>query len=70
MSADKPDLFRPLVVGSPNCRNGVAMAQLTHSRAGPGNVPHVFNALYDEQRAGAGLAVANRERWWWRRRVY
>jgi N-ethylmaleimide reductase len=64
MSAEKPDPFSPLAAGSLNCRNGVAMAPLTHSRAGPGNVPDVFNAFYYEQRASAGLAVANRERFY------
>jgi N-ethylmaleimide reductase len=58
MSAEKRDLFSPLTVGSLNCKNRVAMAPLTRSRAGPGNVPHVLNALYYAQRASAGLIIS------------
>jgi N-ethylmaleimide reductase len=58
MGANQPDLFRPLRVGSLNCKNRVAMAPLTRSRAGPGNVPHVLNALYYAQRASAGLIIS------------
>jgi N-ethylmaleimide reductase len=57
MSADRLDLFSPLTLGSLNCKNRVAMAPLTRSRAGPGNVPHVLNALYYAQRASAGLII-------------
>jgi N-ethylmaleimide reductase len=57
MSADQLDLFSPLTLGSLNCKNRVAMAPLTRSRAGPGNVPHVLNALYYAQRASAGLII-------------
>jgi N-ethylmaleimide reductase len=58
MSAEQLDLFSPLTVGSLNCKNRVAMAPLTRSRAGPGNVPHVLNALYYAQRASAGLIIS------------
>jgi N-ethylmaleimide reductase len=34
------------------------MAPLTRSRAGPGNVPNVLNALYYAQRASAGLIIS------------
>ncbi len=40
-----------LTVGSLNFKNRVVMAPLTRSRGGPGNVPHVLNALYYAQRA-------------------
>src|SRR6266478_5096928 len=58
MSTDHPALFSPLTVGSLNCKNRVAMAPLTRSRAGPGNVPNALNALYYAQRASAGLIVS------------
>src|SRR5215813_9727542 len=58
MSADQPDLFNPLTVGTLNCKNRVVMAPLTRSRAGAGNVPHVLNALYYAQRASAGLIIS------------
>jgi N-ethylmaleimide reductase len=58
MSTDQPDLFIPLTLGSLNCKNRVAMAPLTRSRAGPGNVPNALNALYYAQRATAGLIIS------------
>jgi N-ethylmaleimide reductase len=58
MSADPPDLFSPLTVGSVSCKNRVVMAPLTRSRAGPGNVPNSLNALYYAQRASAGLIIS------------
>ena len=58
MSADHPDLFSPLTFGSLRCKNRVAMAPLTRSRAGPGNVPNALNALYYAQRASAGLIIS------------
>ncbi len=58
MSTDHPALFSPLTVGSLNCKNRVAMAPLTRSRAGPGNVPNALNALYYAQRASAGLIIS------------
>jgi N-ethylmaleimide reductase len=58
MSAEHPDIFSPLTLGSLNCKNRVAMAPLTRSRAGPGNVPNALNALYYAQRASAGLIIS------------
>src|SRR5215470_5691410 len=58
MSADQPELFSPLTLGLLSCKNRVAMAPLTRSRAGPGNVPNALNALYYAQRASAGLIVS------------
>jgi N-ethylmaleimide reductase len=58
MSADQPDLFSPLMLGSLDCKNRIAMAPLTRSRAGPGNVPGALNALYYAQRASAGLIIS------------
>jgi N-ethylmaleimide reductase len=58
MGVNRPDLFSPLAIGSLNCKNRVAMAPLTRSRAGPGNVPHILNALYYAQRASAGLIIS------------
>src|SRR5262249_24038397 len=58
MSADRPDLFSPLTLGSLDCKNRIAMAPLTRSRAGPGNVPSSLNALYYAQRASAGLIIS------------
>jgi len=53
-----PDLFTPLEVGSLALKNRVAMAPLTRSRAGSGNVPTQLSALYYAQRASAGLIIA------------
>jgi N-ethylmaleimide reductase len=58
MSANRPDLFSPLVLGSLGCKNRIAMAPLTRSRAGSGNVPNALNALYYAQRASAGLIIS------------
>jgi N-ethylmaleimide reductase len=58
MNADPPDLFSPIMLGSLGCKNRVAMAPLTRSRAGPGNVPNALNALYYAQRASAGLIIS------------
>jgi N-ethylmaleimide reductase len=58
MSADQHCLFSPLTLGSLDCKNRVAMAPLTRSRAGPGNVPNALNALYYAQRASAGLIIS------------
>jgi N-ethylmaleimide reductase len=53
-----PDLFSPVDVGPLRLRNRVVMAPLTRSRAAPGNVPTQLNALYDAQRASAGLIIS------------
>jgi N-ethylmaleimide reductase len=52
------DLFSPVEVGPLRLPNRVVMAPLTRSRAGPGNVPTLLNALYYAQRASAGLIIA------------
>ena len=57
-TTDAPDLFSPIEVGPLALRNRVVMAPLTRSRAGPGNVPNLLNALYYAQRASAGLIVS------------
>ncbi|WP_353227380.1 alkene reductase [Novosphingobium sp.] len=51
-------LFEPVNVGALHCANRVVMAPLTRNRAGPGLVPGPFAAQYYEQRAGAGLIIA------------
>jgi N-ethylmaleimide reductase len=53
-----PYLFTPVEVGPPALKNRVAMAPLTRSRAGRGNVPTQLSALYYAQRASAGLIIA------------
>ena len=53
-----PDLFTTVEVGPLALKNRVAMAPLTRSRAGPGNVPTQLSALYYAQRASAGLIIA------------
>jgi N-ethylmaleimide reductase len=58
MQERNPDLFTPVEVGPLALKNRVAMAPLTRSRAGPGNVPTQLSALYYAQRASAGLIIA------------
>ena len=53
-----PDLFTPIGVGPLRMSNRIAMAPLTRSRAGPGNVPTQLSALYYAQRASAGLIIS------------
>ena len=53
-----PLLFKPLQLGSITLPNRIIMAPLTRMRAGTGNVPTALNAKYYEQRATAGLIVA------------
>ena len=53
-----PDLLTTVEVGPLALKNRVAMAPLTRSRAGPGNVPTQLSALYYAQRASAGLIIA------------
>ncbi len=52
------DLFSPLQLGPLHLPNRLAMAPLTRTRAGKGNVPHELNATYYEQRASAGLLIS------------
>jgi len=51
------DLFTPLQLGRIDMPNRIVMAPLTRNRAADGNVPHVLNAKYYEQRASAGLII-------------
>ena len=51
-------LFDPLTLGDIALANRVVMAPLTRDRAAAGRVPHALNALYYEQRAGAGLIIS------------
>jgi N-ethylmaleimide reductase len=51
-------LFSPIQLGPYTLPNRIVMAPLTRNRAGAGNVPHELNALYYEQRASAGLIIA------------
>jgi len=53
-----PDLFTSIGVGPLRMSNRIAMAPLTRSRAGPGNVPTQLSALYYAQRASAGLIIS------------
>ena len=52
------DLFTPLTVGPLELPNRVLMAPLTRARAEPGHVPGPLMATYYEQRASAGLVIA------------
>jgi N-ethylmaleimide reductase len=51
-------LFDPIHFGSIAAANRIVMAPLTRNRAGPGQVPTALMAKYYEQRASAGLIVA------------
>lgn len=52
------DLFTPLTVGRLELPNRVLMAPLTRGRAEPGHVPGPLMASYYQQRASAGLLIA------------
>lgn len=52
------DLHSPHTLGSLKLPNRVVMAPMTRNRAGTGNVPTDLVARYYEQRASAGLIVA------------
>ncbi|MCT0206635.1 alkene reductase [Synechococcus sp. CS-1332] len=52
------DLFTPLTVGPLELPNRVLMAPLTRARAEPGHVPGLLMATYYQQRASAGLVIA------------
>ena len=52
------NLFSPVQLGSLELPNRIVMAPLTRMRAGQGNVPRAMNATYYEQRASAGLIIA------------
>ncbi len=52
-------LFSPVRIGAIDAANRIFMAPLTRCRALPGSdAPHALNALYYEQRCGAGLIVS------------
>lgn len=51
------DLFTPIRLGDVELPNRIAMAPLTRSRAGAGNVPTPLVAEYYAQRATAGLII-------------
>jgi len=53
-----PNLFTPIKLGALDLPNRIIMAPLTRNRAGPGHVPTELNALYYQQRASAGLIIA------------
>jgi N-ethylmaleimide reductase len=50
-------LFQPITIGALDLRNRIAMAPLTRSRAGAGDVPRAMAATYYAQRASAGLII-------------
>ncbi len=56
--ADTADLFQPIRLGELTLANRIAMAPLTRSRAGRGDVPGPMNAEYYAQRASAGLIIS------------
>jgi N-ethylmaleimide reductase len=51
-------LFDPICFGQVRSANRIVMAPLTRNRAGPGQMPTELMATYYEQRATAGLIVA------------
>lgn len=55
---DADVLFQPIKVGDISAPNRIVMAPLTRNRASKGNVQTAMNATYYEQRASAGLIIA------------
>lgn len=53
-----PTLFEPIRIGELSLPNRIIMAPLTRNRAGPGRVPTPLMAEYYEQRASAGMIIA------------
>lgn len=53
-----PSLLDPIRLGDLDLPNRIAMAPMTRSRAGAGDVPTALNALYYAQRAEAGLIIS------------
>jgi NADH:flavin oxidoreductases, Old Yellow Enzyme family len=51
-------LFEPIALGALDLKNRVAMAPMTRSRAGAGEVINATAAIYYAQRAGAGLIIS------------
>ena len=59
MSHTVSALFKPFMLGDLKLRNRIAMAPLTRNRAEHGSdAPVDLNAIYYEQRAGAGLIIS------------
>lgn len=58
MSNDKSPLFQAFELGKMRLPNRVVMAPLTRNRAGEGLAPTALAAEYYEQRASAGLIIA------------
>jgi N-ethylmaleimide reductase len=56
--AEASTLFSPYRLGPIDLQNRMVMAPMTRNRAGQGNVPTPLNATYYQQRASAGLIVA------------
>lgn len=56
--APAPDLFSKYRLGRLDLASRIVMAPMTRNRAGRGNVPTELMATYYEQRASAGLIVA------------
>jgi N-ethylmaleimide reductase len=54
----KPPLFRPIQVGDYELRNRIIMAPLTRRRATDNHIPTDIMITYYEQRASAGLIIA------------
>jgi len=52
------NLLSPIQLGPYTLPNRLVMAPLTRNRAGAGNVPGPMNATYYQQRASAGLIIA------------
>lgn len=53
-----PGLFDPLKIGALTLPNRIIMAPLTRSRAGKERIPNALMAEYYQQRASAGLIIA------------
>lgn len=52
------NLFDSIEIGDCTLPNRIVMAPMTRNRAGEGNVPQALNASYYQQRASAGLIIA------------
>ncbi|MBS0577860.1 MAG: alkene reductase [Proteobacteria bacterium] len=50
-------MLRPVTLGALSLRNGVIMAPMTRSRAGPGDVPGALAVAYYGARASAGMII-------------
>jgi N-ethylmaleimide reductase len=54
---DRPYLLSPVKLRLYILPNQVVMAPMTRGRGGEENAPHSMNAIYDAQRASAGLLI-------------